>query len=248
MLRALLIFITLSTLLSANTSVHALKYESGISIYGKIGTVALTLEENYDLNTYKMIAKTTSTGMVKFLSGNRIDTFTSEGKIKNGVYQPLKFIRHTSKNDSTKIRTYTFDYAAKTVTKEELNTQIESAPSFDSISLDFIEEEEYTVQTKEVKTIDFETNDFLSLYLNLIKGNLNTGEVPYIDMKDKDTLLYVKNNLFEVHKNHGEDKYSVVMIPDTKSIFFEEVISVGIAFYGDAYIKKTSESMRTINH
>lgn len=234
------------TPLISSSYIKTLAYESGISIYGKIGTVNLTLEVNNDTNTYKMLANTQSIGMVKFLSGNRVDTFLSEGKIVNGVYLPQKFVRHTSRYESKKVRTYIFNYETRTVEKTETITEVVSNSNFDSISFDFSEEEEQTIQKIKKETIKFETNDYLSLYLNLIKGNLSIGDVPYIDMKDKDKLIYHKENLFEVHKNHGEDKYSVVMVPDTESIFFKEVISVGIAFYGDAYIRKVSESIRTI--
>lgn len=244
MKKIFILLLVLSTTLFAYTSIKELNYESGISIYGKIGTVSLTLEENHTTNKYKMVAKTMSTGVVKYLSGNRIDTFTSEGSIKNGVYLPHRFIRHTSKYDSNKTRTYNFNYENKTVEKIEVVSKLESFSGFDPISFNFTEEEKIVTSMKK-KEIDFEENDFLSLYLNLIKGNLQKGKVPYIDMKEEDTLLYIKTNLFEVHKNHGEDQYSIVMVPDTNSIFFNEVKSVGIAFYGDAYIKKTSEITKT---
>ncbi|MBL4730660.1 MAG: hypothetical protein JKY28_04750 [Sulfurimonas sp.] len=66
-------------------------------------------------------------------------------------------------------------------------------------------------------------------------------------MKEKDELIFVKENLFEVHKNHGEDTYFVEMTPDEDNPFFKQVTSLGISFYGDAYIKKISQKSRTFD-
>lgn len=242
------ILITLHITLFAFTSIKKLKYESGISIYGQIGYVELSYEENHDTHTYKMVAKTTSIGLVKLLSGNRIDIFTSEGSVQDGLYVPRIFTRYTSKNDSNKTRVYLFDSENKIVQKTQTTSTLEVDLIYDSLSFDFEEEEdeEQIVVQIQKEEITFETNDFLTLYLNLIQGNLLHGKVPYIDMKKEDSLIYKGKNIFEIHKNHGEDKYSIIMVPDEASMFFQEVKSVGISFYGDAYIKKTSEETRTI--
>lgn len=191
-----------------------------------------------------MTAKTRSIGLVKALSGNRIDIFTSEGKIENGVYMPLKFLRFTSKNDENRTREYLFNYENKTVIKNQTIQKIETKSSFNPIEVSFSSSQELITE-KTSENIDFQRNDFLSLYLNLMHGKLTYGKVPYVDMKKDDKLLFIEKNLFEIHKNHGEDTYHVKMIPDSKSIFFDTVTSVGIAFYGDAYIKKITESSRT---
>ncbi len=246
MQKIFIILLTLSFSLFGYTSIKEIKYESGISIYGQIGFVHLSLEENHDTHTYKMTAKTTSVGVVKYLSNNRIDTFISEGNVQNGVYLPLKFTRSTTKNKYKKTRTYLFDYENKNIHKTQIISRIETISTFHPISVSFSETEELVTE-KEEKDIDFERNDFLSLYLNLIKGNLSHGKVPYVDMKEKDSLIFVKKNLFEVHKNNGEDKYLIVMIPDEESVFFKQVTSVGISFYGDAYIKKIHESTQNLD-
>ena len=245
-MRFLLLSFILTFSLVAKTTIEELRYESGISIYGQIGYVTLRLEENLDEQTYKIQATTTSTGIVKYLSSNRIDTFVSEGNIKDGVYVPMKFTRITSKNGSTKERVYSYDYVKKNVLKVETINTLESHSEIDVFSLKIIKKDKMIKKVNK-EIIDFKTNDFLSLYLNLQHGNLDYGKVPYIDMKVKDDLFFVQENLFEVHKNNGEEKYSVSMIPSKEGIFFEQVTSVDIGFYGDAYIKKLSQTSITVD-
>lgn len=245
-MKKILIILILNLSLFGYTSIKELKYESGISIYGQVGFVDLRFEENFDNNTYKMHAKTTSIGAVKYLSSNRVDKFTSEGKIKNGVYIPLKFTRHTTKTDYEKSRIYTFDYENNRVEKKEITSKMVTKTTFDPASITFTDCKEKVVE-ENTEIIEFQQNDFLSLYLNLKHGNLKKGQVPYVDMKEDDKLTLMGKNLFEIQKNHGEDKYNIVLIDDSNSIFFQKAASVGISFYGDAYIKKVSEKTNIID-
>lgn len=245
-MRFILLSFLLTLSLLAKTTIDELRYESGISIYGQIGYVDLKLEENLDKKIYKIQATTTSTGMVKYISSNRVDTFISEGNIEKGVYIPVKFTRITSKNNSTKERIYTYNYAQKNILKVEKIKTFETHNEVDIFSLKIIKKKK-TLKEKKKEIIAFQSNDFLSLYLNLLHGNLSHGKVSYIDMKAKDDLFFVKENLFEVHKNNGKEKYSISMLPSEEGIFFEQVTSVDIGFYGDAYIKKLSQISRTLD-
>jgi len=245
-MRFLTLIFVITFSLFAKTTIEELRYESGISIYGQIGYVNVKLEENLDKQTYKIQATTTSTGIVKYLSSNRIDTFISEGNITDGVYVPLKFTRITSKDNSTKERVYTYNYEKKHIHKVETIKRLETKKELDFISMKMHEKSDTVVEVHE-KYIDFQTNDFLSLYLNLQHGNLAYGKVPYIDMKKEDDLLFIKDNLFELHKDNGENKYAVHMIPSKKGIFFEKITSLDIGFYGDAYIKKLSQRSRVLD-
>ncbi len=234
----LLFIISLS--LFSSTLVQKVKYQSGISIYGKIGFVDLKLKEDRKNKTYFFKATTTSQGLVQYLSSNRIDVFISEGIISKGVYKPLKFTKKTSKTDYNKTTVYIFDYEKHTVLKTKTIQEYKIISTFNHIDFSFDDERKLFVE-ENTENIDLEGNDYLSLYLNLKKGNISRGKVPYVDKKDKDTLLFLGNNLFEVQKNFGEDNYKISMIDDNKSIFFHKVQSIGVSFYGDAYITKLSE-------
>ncbi len=240
----ILILLSISIALFSSTIIQEVKYESGISLYGKIGFVDLKLEETE--NTYKMQAITRAEGIVKYLSSNRVDTFISEGKVEKSIYIPLKFTKITSKIDHNKTTIYIFDYKNHSVLKTRTVEEYKIVSNFDPITFSFIDTKTLFV-TEKSTNIDLETNDYLSLYLNLKKGNLKKGSVPYVDKKDKDTLLFLGNNLFEVQKNFGDDSYQISMIDDNKSIFFQKIMSIGVAFYGDAYIEKLWEKTNTLD-
>jgi len=246
MQKIITILLSLSISLFAFTSIKELKFEGGISIYGKVGVVDLTLEENFDEQTYKIFAKASSTGIVKTLSGNRKDIFISEGTIKDNIYIPTKFTRKTFKNNYEKVTIYLFDYTNNTVLRERTITKNLIESSFDFIQMKYIETKKVVVQ-KSSENVKLYKNDFLSLYLNMQKGNLKKGQINYVDKKEKDTLFLVNNNHVKVQKNHGSDKYSLELYYDEKSLFFQKIVSVGIAFYGDAYIEKVSEKTTLTN-
>ncbi len=239
-MRKIFLLLSISISLFSSTLIQKVKYESGISIYGKIGFVDLILKEDIQDKTYFFEATTTSQGFVKYLSSNRIDVFTSEGIIKNGVYKPLKFTKKTSKTDYTKTTSYIFNYEKHTVIKTKTVEEYKIISTFNPIKFAFDDERKLFIKQSTAK-IDLESNDYLSLYLNLKKGNISRGKVPYVDKKDKDTLLFLGNNLFEVQKNFGENNYKISMTNDKESIFFYKVESIGISFYGDAYIRKITE-------
>jgi len=223
-----------------------LKFESGISIYGQVGFVELTLKENFDTNTYTMKATAYSTGIVQVLSRNRSDSFVSEGKIQNGSYIPKKFIKKTVKTDYEKITTYTFDYKNNTVIKHKVLSKYITNSTFNLIKMKFIDTKKFVVE-ESTEEIELCKNDFLSLYLNLKHGNLKKGNISYVDKDEKDSLFLIDNNLFEVEKNNGEDKYKIALIDDEKSIFFQKAVSINVSFYGDAYIEKIYEKTDIIN-
>ncbi len=246
-MKKIILFLTLSISLFAYTSVNNLTFESGISIYGKVGFVDVTLEENHDAQTYKMQAIASSTGVVKALSNNRKDIFISEGNIKNGIYLPTKFTRKTLKTDYEKLTTYIFDYEKNKVIKTRVVFEDEITTHLDIINMKFTNTKKRVIILNYTREIKLDNNDFLSLYLNMQNGNIKKGKVSYIDKKAKDSLFLITNNQVEVHKNSGKDKYNIELYYDKNSIFFEKIVSVGIAFYGDAYIKKISENTKILN-
>ena len=246
-MQKLLLLLLLSLSAFAYTSQLTLKFESGITIYGQVGFVDVILKENFDNNTYEMKAITRSTGAVQFLTNNRRDIFISEGQIRDGVYKPFKFTKEVLKDDEKKITTYLFDYEADTVYKTVSSEKYETITKFDPFTFSS-KTEKKLVQEKNEETIKLYPNDYLSLYLNMKKGNLKIGKVSYVDKKDSDTLLYQSDDLIEVQKHDGEDIYHIAVHHDPQSIFFKKVESIGVSFYGDAYIEKISETKETIRN
>ena len=243
--KAVFTLLVLNVYVIAHTSVTELKYEGGISLYGKVGIADVKLEEDFTNNTYKMKVTTSSVGLVKKLSANRKDIYLSEGSIEDGTYLPKKFTRLVIKDDYYKKTTYTFDYDNSEVVKREISKKVKYISEFDIDQMKLIDRK--TLAEEDISEyIDFKTNDYLSLFLNLRKGNLKNGAISYIDKKDKDSVNLINQNLFEVQKDFGEDVYRVGFLND-KSLFFEKAVAQDIAFYGDAYIKKVYEKNNIIN-
>lgn len=245
-MKQFLIIIGLSLSLFGFTSVKELKFESGISIYGQVGFADLILEVNHDDSTYKMTAITSSTGIVRTLTGDRKDMFISEGIIRDGVYMPKKFLKQTIKTDYEKTTTYLFDYQNKTVLKKKTLKKYDTVSSFDPFTFTFKETKELVLE-EDSENIDLSYNDFLTLYLNLKHGNLKVGNVDYIDQDDEDSISLLHDGLFEVQKDNGNEKYKIVLVDDEQSIFFNKAVAKDIAFYGDAYIKKIYEKNIILN-
>ncbi len=248
MKKIILLSLVLNITLFAHISVKEILFESGISIYGKVGFVNLTMEEDDIKNTYKMKVVASSTGLVKALTNNRKDIFISEGYIKNGVYIPRKFTKETLKTNYKKITTYLFNYEKDIVVKKRIITEKETIKNLDIISMKINTIQKTKITENYTKNIELFANDFLSLYLNMQKGNIKKGKVNYVDMNPKDTLILVNKKKIEVYKHNGKEKYNIEIYYDKDSIFFKKIISIDIAFYGDAYIKKIYEKTSSINN
>jgi hypothetical protein len=239
-------FLTVSyASLFGQTSITKVKYEGGISIFGRVAEADLTLEENLKEGTYKATLVAQSVGIVKALTSNRKDMFISEGKIVKGVYIPHKFVKKVTEDKEIKQSTYTFDYTKDEVLKEVYKEEIVENCSYDIISMNAIREEE-TLISQEKKYIELQRNDFLTLFLNMSADKLNEGSVSYIDQNKDDDVMLINKTMFQVSKENGDEIYRI-SFDKNNSMFFDKAVALDIAFYGDAYLKKISEERKTIN-
>ncbi len=245
LIRTLFLLSVITLSLDAYNSVTKLKYEGGISLYGQVGVVNITLQEDRKKNIYKMTVTASATGLVKKLSSNRKDIYISEGVIKDGVYIPNISINHVIKDDFDEITTYIIDHEKNSVLKTKKLTKIEYGHKFDINRMGVVRTEEL-VTKEESKQIDFATNDFISLFLNSRAGNIKNEDVVYIDKKEKDSIRVINKDIFEIGKEFREDIYKIRFIDD-ESLFFKEAIAEDIAFYGNAYIKKIYEKSDAVN-
>jgi hypothetical protein len=243
--KSIFTLLVLNVYIMAHTSVTELKYEGGISLYGRVGTADVKLEEDFTNNRYKMKVTTQSVGLVKRLSSNRKDIYLSEGRIESGAYVPTKFTKLVIKDDYYEKTTYDFDYKNGEVVKRKVSKKVKYINEFDIDQMKIVEKKTFAEEDVS-EYIDFKNNDYLSLFLNLRKGNLKNGALSYIDKKDKDSVNLISQNLFEVQKDYGEDTYRIGFLND-EGIFFKEAVAENIAFYGDAYIKKVYEKNNIIN-
>ncbi len=241
----ILILLALSLSLHGYASVTKVKYEGGISLYGKVAEADIVLEKNPEKGTYKMKILAASIGLVKKLTSNRVDTFVSEGRIVDGVYMPSKFTKTVTKDNYLKKITYTFDYKKDRILKETYLEELKDESYYDIVVSEIVEEERLVKSTKK-KFLEMKHNDFISLYLNLSAGNIKVGDVTYVDQKDSDVVSLMSANSFEVSKNDAEDVYRI-NLSKSGGVFFAKAVAVDIGFYGDAYVKKVSEYTSVLN-
>ena len=244
-MKKLLFFMLLNLSLFATTHTIEVEFESGVSFYGKIGETKLIFKEDSNTSRYTMKVIATSTGILKALSNDRVDTFLSEGIIKNGVYIPLKYTKKAVEIGYEKLTIYNFDYKTNSVEREIVKKKNVTTTVFDHARFTFVDKEEI-VKTKNTKKLKMYSNDFLTLYLNFKHHNLKNGNITYLDQEDGDFVSLIDANTFEINKDKGEQKIKISLINDEKSIFFQEATSE-LSFYGDAYIKKISEKINIEN-
>lgn len=223
----------------AYTAVTSVKYEGGISIFGKVAQADIVLEEDFDNNRYKMSVRANSIGIVKALTSNREDGFISEGMIKDGVYIPDKFTRSIYKNGYKEEIVYTFDYSKNEVLKKTFKTEDVEECSYDIIKMERVVDIK-TVHSTSEEVIDLKYNDYISLFLNLNANNIKVGSVDYIDQKESDDVMLISKTMFEVSKDDGDEIYRI-NFSRGNSMFFDKAVALDIALYGDAYLEKVSE-------
>jgi len=244
MKKILFLLITFSVSILANISLTEVKYEGGISLFGKVAEANITLREDLKNNTYNMKIVAASIGIVKALTSNREDSFISEGKIINGVYTPYKFTKIVTKNDYIKKTTYTFNYKTNKVLKKVHKEELVDDSSYDIINLQTISKKKL-IQSDESNYIKLEPNDYISMFLNLSVNKLKRGRINYIDKSDSDDVMLISKTMFEIKKHDGDEVYKI-SFSKNKSMFFERAVAVDIAFYGDAYLQKIYEKKTII--
>ena len=108
----LLIFTLILTgsLLAADFST---RYDVDVGMFGKVGYADVTLKK--DENSYEMMLVAITTGTAATLTGKRVDTFISKGRIVEGRYLPQSFVKIKKTTREEKIPvSYTHNRAHET--------------------------------------------------------------------------------------------------------------------------------------
>jgi len=108
------------------------RYDVDVSMFGRVGYADITLIEDGDSYEAKLVA--TTVDIAATLLGNRVETYTSKGKIVDGIYVPQSFVKTKKNTRKTKTLTYSFNHNKKEVTLVEERTQLVSRSEFDPMS------------------------------------------------------------------------------------------------------------------
>lgn len=168
-----------------NAKVISATYEVSYGIFQSLG-IADARFETRDDDTYSIRIEARTTGVAKFLTNNRVETYESHGHIINGVLVPQKYIkiRRTDSKKTTKI--YTFDHPNKTVWRESIQSD-----EWDKVKNEFYAGED-------VLTLFFNFKNYLKSRQNrafyVIGGSRKDGRIDVAFPKE-DELREMKETL-----------------------------------------------------
>ncbi len=89
------------------------QYKVTYGFFGKIGVANAKMEHN--ATDYKITIDAKATGFAKVLSGSRVERYVSEGKVVNGKFVPMRFVKSRSKRNRRTDKFFEFDHKAKKV-------------------------------------------------------------------------------------------------------------------------------------
>ena len=233
----LLIFI--SSLLSANFSAH---YDVHVSLFGKVGYININLQEN--ANTYRMTLLAKTTGAAAALTSDRVETYISEGKIVNHIYTPDSFVKIKKTNHKTRVQTYNFRHAIKTINLVEEKERLVTSSDFDPISFKIVERQKKEKEIKESIFKPYRADDLLSSYLNtkshFSRKNKYILEAVGAHNDEKDVSLYLLDDKqkAKVISHFSSDAGRVCNLHVQPVDKNEKVLDVLIAFDDDNNLKE----------
>ncbi len=193
----LLFFLSFSTLLA--NSIEA-TYNVKFSFFGKIGESIVHYETDHD--HYKITVTAITMGITAKLTSNRVETYTSEGTIVNGLLQPHTFISSKKSDKKIRTKTYTFDHNNKTIALDIDTTRFKTKRSFDIKHMKIIETKN-TVVSHSNRLYDFYAkDDAISLFFNT---------PVYL----KETPKSQSKHVYAIGINHDDDAITIT-IPSEK--------------------------------
>ena len=140
------------------------RYDVKVGMFGKVGYADISLTEDANSYEIKLVAKMTGTAAT--LTGNRVETYISEGKIIDGEYIPDIFYKIRTSNDKSMNQMYTFNHEKKEVTMDEKKIEVIHGTRFDASSFKIVSTEE-TKKISHTETLEkYIPSDILSTYLN----------------------------------------------------------------------------------
>lgn len=220
------------------------RYNVYATMFGHVGYCDVELHEDKEQYEIKAIAKTIDTAAV--LLRNRVETFVSRGKIKNGKYIPDIFIKTKETTKKIRVQTYSFNHNKKEVTLVEEKINIVNKMSFDSKSFKFVLKEVEEKSAKEEILDNYIADDTLSVYLNSKYGCSFTQKKHTIIAigahNDKNNIHYeclegAKRNtaVKNLSDNDLKNIYNLHVEPLDKD---DKIVDVVVAYDNDGFLKE----------
>ena len=219
------------------------RYDVDVGMFGKVGYADVTLTERD--GSYEMKVVATTTGTAATLTGKRVETYISGGKIVSGQYLPDTFVRIKKTTSIERVQTYHFDHNKQEVTLEQNEEKWITQTKFDTVSFKLIKEDVKESSSSNSVLPNYNRNDVLSAYLNT-KQNCNTNQKEYNllavgahnDKKDITVSFLEGLSRTEVASSFSKDTgniYNLHVEPIDKE---DTTVDVLIAFDNDGHMKE----------
>ncbi len=236
----LTIFLFITSLAAQELST---RYDVHVSIFDHVGYADVTLKEDGKNYEIKLVA--TTIGTAATLLRDRVDTYISKGKIREGRYIPDIFTKIKETTKKSRTQTYYFNHDKKEIKLIEEKTKIVSRPTFNTknFEIEFKEAKEHS--KKEKIEENYTNNDTLSAYLNTkLDCNAMQKKHDLVAMgahneKNRVTISYLderaKQKAKENFSKEIEHLYNLNITPFDKS---ESVVDVLVSFDNDGFLKE----------
>ncbi|MBW6487744.1 DUF3108 domain-containing protein [Sulfurimonas sp.] len=221
----------------------SMRYDVHVTMFGHVGYADFTLSENGDEYEANLLAKTID--IAAALLKKRVETFTSRGKIINGIYIPYIFIKTKNTTRENRVQTYYFDHESKEVRLVEEKTKIVNKTGFDTKSFQIVTREVEEKSKKEETLETFIGNDTLSAYLNSKYGcsdeEKNHTLLAIGANNDKNNISYRclsgqnKEAALSNFSGGVQDIYNLHVEPLDKN---DKIVDVLIAYDSDGFLKE----------
>jgi len=157
--------ITILALMSSLMAVDfTTRYDVEIGMFGKVGTADISLEDND--NSYEIKLRAKLIGTAAKLTGNRVESYISKGKIIDGVYIPDTFTKSMTSDDESEELVYHFDHNLKTVSLDKSTVETIKGTKFDTRTFKIVSTEEIKKSNTSEVLEEYIAVDILSSYLN----------------------------------------------------------------------------------
>jgi len=239
-MKLLIIFLLLLSSLFAE-SVSS-RYNVNVSLFGSVGYIDVILEEKKD--TYKMTMIANTTGTAATLTANRLETYTSEGKIIDGVYRPNSFIKIKKTNHKKRVQTYHFNHSKKEITLIEEKEKLVNESNFDPISFKIVSKDVLKKSKNKSKLDIYHENDVLSAFMNTKKSfnkksNYKLEAVgAHNDKKDVSLHLLNDKQKSKILSNFSQNIGNVCNLNVTPHDKDDTIVDILIGFDNDGHMKE----------
>lgn len=167
-MRFIFIFLFFIQVLNATSFTLQKEYEISYGIFGELGIATAKVVVD-DSNQYTITMHAKTTGIAKFLSQNKQETYTSKGIFQNEKFIPDYFSKLVTNDKKYRLKEYSFDHINQKVTETKTTKQLNTI-------------EKNSNEEKETQILEYYApNDILSLFfnlkqfiINLPKGNEHT--------------------------------------------------------------------------